>query len=145
MVWEGNMNTKDAVNYIKTLFNNYWGQQLKYKCGYDNVAMKTPNDQVPYAELNVIHVMADQATLTGTEGRRRFRQTGYVTVSIYVPSNTAMDLAYDLAQGTMNVFRRPPADCQINFSDFSFTEDDERYRDFFRIIVKMRFDYDYIF
>lgn len=139
------MNAKEATQYIKDLFNDYWYKTLKYKCGYDNLASKTPNEDEPYAELNVIHVMADQAALTGVEGQRRYRNVGYIAISIYVSSNTGMDEAYDLAQGTMNVYRRPPADCQINFSEFSFTEDDERYRDFFRIIVKIKFDYDYFF
>lgn len=139
------MNIKNAVLYMKELFNSYWGETLKYKCGYDNIASKTPNDNVPYAEMNIIHITADSASLTGFEGNRRFRQAGYITISIFVPSNTGMDEAYELAQGAMNVYRRPPADCQINFSGFSFTEDSERYRDFFRIIVKVKFDYDYIF
>ena len=111
------MNTKDAVKYIQELFNAYWGQQLKYQCGYDNLATKTPNENVPYAELNIIHVMADRAVLTGIDGKGRYRQTGY----------------------------RPPADCKINFTDFTFYEDGERYRDFFRIIVKIKFDYDYFY
>lgn len=139
------MNTKDAVKYIQELFNAYWGQQLKYQCGYDNLATKTPNENVPYAELNIIHVMADRTALTGVDGKGRYRQTGYVTVSIFVPSNTGVDTAYELAQGTMNVYRRPPADCKINFTDFNFYEDGERYRDFFRIIVKIKFDYDYFY
>lgn len=139
------MNTKDAVRYIKSLFDNYWRNELHYQCIYDNLAGKAPNANEPYAVFDIFHTLADRAAFMGVSAKSKYRQIGYVAISLYVPANTGVENAYELAQGTMNVYRRPPSDCQVNFTEFSFTEDPERYRDFFRIIVKVKFDYEYYF
>lgn len=137
------METKEAVKYMKTLFHDYWTKELKYKAGYDNLASKAPDENDPYAEFRIFHVTADRSAFMGTAAKERYRQDGRIVISLYVPSNTGVESAYEYTQGIMNVFRRPPADCQIFFTDFTFAEDPERYRDFFRIVIQIRFQYDY--
>ena len=136
--------TKEAVRYMKDIFVNYWHKELKYYCVYQNLMGKTPPENQPYAKFDIIHLSADRVTLNG-RNKTKFRQRGFINIQIFVPTNTGVEDAYDYAQNVMNLYRRPPHDCPINFSTFDFKESDLRYNDFYKIRVSIGFDYDYHF
>jgi len=138
------MQVKDAVFYMKKLFTDYWCKELKYKCIFQNILGDTPIDNVPFAKMDLVHSYADRATLMGMN-KTKYRNRGLIYIQLFVPSNTGMDNAYELAQSTMNIYRRPPHDCQINFHGFRFEESTLRYKDFFKVTVIVGFDYDYHF
>lgn len=138
-------NTIDNVNYMKKLFADFWktkGYNPKHVI-YPNMIGTTPPTDVPFAVFDVIHTGADRCALTGLN-HSRFRQNGFITIQLLFPANTGMKNAYPLVQEVLNVYRKPPHDCQINFTEFSFRESDIRYKDFYKITVTIHFDYDYL-
>lgn len=138
------MRILEATDYMKELFTQYWCKDLKYYCTFQNILGATPRQDQPFAVFNIRHYSANRATFNGLN-KTKYRQMGYINIDLYVPYNSGMDNAYELAEGTMNLYRRPPSDCQINFSGFGFNESDTLYKNFFKVQVSIRFDYDYHF
>ena len=138
-------NTIDNVNYMKKLFADWWkekGYNPKYVV-YQNVLSTTPTENVPFAVFDIVHTGADRCALTGIS-HARFRQSGFVTVQLLVPTNTGLKELYNLTQEILNLYRKPPADCPINFGGFSFRESDIRYKDFFKCTITIGFNYDFL-
>lgn len=138
------MNTGEAVNYMKELFTEYWCKELKYYCIYQNILGQTPIDNQPFAKFDLMHTYLDRASFNGMN-KTKYRQKGFIYIQVFVPINTGMDNAYELAQAILNIYRRPPSDCQINFNDFRMKESDLRYKDFYKVTLSIGFDYDYHF
>lgn len=137
--------TLDNVQYMKKLFSDYW-KQKKFDTKniiFPNMIGTTPTDNTTFAIFNVIHTGADRCALTGVS-HARFRQQGYLSIQLLFPANKGMKNNYEIVQEVLNVYRRPPHDCPINFSDFSFRESDIRYKDFYKVTVTIHFDYDYL-
>lgn len=138
------MNTLQATEYMKELFSQFWIKELKYPYAFQNILATTPREDVPFAVFNVQHYSAHRATLNGLN-KTKYRQQGYLDIQLFIPSNTGMEQGYDLAEKILNIYRRPPHDCLINFENFSLSESNTIYKNFFKISVSVRFDYDYHF
>lgn len=138
------MKTYDAVKYMEKIFADYWNKQLKYYCIYPNQIGKTPSTNDIFAKFDIVHMSADRATLNGLS-KTKYRQQGFINIEVFVPVNTNMETAYELTQNILNLYRRPPHDCQINFTSFDFSEGTLRYKDFCKINIYINFDYDYHF
>lgn len=138
------MDILEATDYMKELFTQFWVKEKKYYCTFQNILGATPKTDEPFAVFNVRHYSASQATFMGLH-KTKYRHQGFLNIDIYIPYNSGMDEGYALAQSVLNIYRRPPADCQINFSYFSFSENDTLYKSFFKLQLSVKFDYDYHF
>ena len=138
------MTILDATDYMKELFTEYWVREKKLHCSFQNILTATPREDEAFAVFRVNHYTANRASFNGLN-RTKYRQQGYLNIDIYVPYNDGMDNAYALAQDVLNIYRRPPHTCQINFSYFGLTETDTLYKNFFKVQVSVKFDYDYHF
>ena len=113
------MKTYDAVKYMEKIFADYWNKQLKYYCIYPNQIGKTPSANDIFAKFDIVHMSADRATLNGLS-KTKYRQQGFINIEIFVPVNTNMETAYELTQNVLNLYRRPPHDCQIKYQPLYF-------------------------
>lgn len=133
--------TSYYTRYMQTLFHNYWKKGKKLQVVYQNLIGKTPAGTDPFAQVGVIHTSANRCALTGVS-HGRFRHRGILNIKIFIPTNTGLDDGYKYVDDVLAIYRNPPSDCEINFSGFSFVEQDMRYKDFFCMNITIDFDYD---
>lgn len=128
--------------YMRSLFNDYWKKTNKRYVVYQNLIGKTPppSDQ-PFAVVDVIHTSANRCVLTGRH-KGRFRHRGVLNIRVFIPANSGMKNGYQYTDEILDIYRNPPSDCEINFSGFSFVEQDQRYKDFYCVNITIDFDYD---
>lgn len=139
------MNTLQATDYMKKLFSDYWEKKLNFPCFYQNIRNFKPKANTPFAKFKVIHTSMKRATLTGHNGKAKYRNVGIIDIEVYVPENTGMDNIITYCENILNIYRKPPFDCLINFEGLGFVEGYEKYSGFCMITVSVHFDYDYIF
>ena len=91
---------KAAISEILGLFRTAWlaAGQSDNQVKYDNVGKTTvpPTGNTPWARVGLRHTRSEQATLAGTDGRRRFDRNGILTIQIFVPPGKGLAEASDL-------------------------------------------------
>ena len=138
------MKPTQARDYILNMFNEHW-KPLGYQAYYQNIDNTVTVVDEPYCTVSVNNIGADRATLTGFNKTSRYRYKGVIHIGLFVPSNTGYDKAYDLGTNILNLYRKPPNDCEINFSDFSMIEESLKYTNFAKLNLFINFSYDYFF
>lgn len=139
------MNPIQARDYTLQLFDNLWREQLNYQAYYQNIDNKVTLIEEPYAQVSIINGSADQVTLKGIDKTNRYRYFGILSIGIFVPSNKGLDVAYDLGTRVLNIYRRPPVSCEIDYTGFRMVESTVLYKNFAKLNVIVNFNYDYFY
>jgi len=90
---------REAINEILGLFQTAWDAvQNPDLVKYDNVVNDDvpPATQVPWARVALRHTTAEQASLSGASGTRRFERKGILTIQIFEPPGKGLSGATDL-------------------------------------------------
>lgn len=136
------MKPSQSIDYMFTMINDYWNKSLGYKILFQNINAFKPTTDEPYLVCHTYHTDSDRVCLTGLDGKGRYRESGYLFFDMYVPSNTGITKSLDLADEIINLFRRPPLDCQITFSDWRKQEAFSEFTNFTKLTIRISFSYD---
>lgn len=138
------MNSLQASDYMKKIFVDYW-KAKGYPCYFQNIENSKTKDQEPYAKIDVYHTRMKRLTYTDMSGKCKYLHSGILSIKLFVPRNKGVDDIITYAEEVLNLYRKPPLDCKINFDDCTFMETTNEYSAFFQVNVLIDFNYEYVF
>lgn len=137
---------RQAITEILTLFKTAWeatesGDLVKY----DNVANDNvpPTTQVSWARVKTRHTTAQQASLSGALGTRRFERHGILTIQIFEPTGKGLSGATDLPKIIQDAYEGEETANGVWFRDVVLNEIGPD-GDFFQTNIVASFEYDQI-
>jgi hypothetical protein len=104
---------EQAFDQIMTLFKSAWdsgasGVAVHWPNVRNDVdgARNTPADSADeWARISIQHSSGRQVSIGSPDGSRQFRQSGLITVEIYVPHSKGTARAWQLVRVALNAFR----------------------------------------
>jgi len=128
----------EAREAIYAAFLTAWGSTTDV--ARDNEAF-VPVEGSPYVRLSVRHIGRSQRTL-GRVGNRNFGSLGAVFIQVFVPINTGLKAADDLAKAAQDVFEGVTlATVEVSFLDVIVRETGPDGK-WFGMVVQANFDYE---
>lgn len=140
---------KTAIDSINGLFLAAWtaapASQSADRIKWDNVGATStpPAGAEAWARFVLRHGPSAQATLSGTQGNRRFRRTGVITIQIFQPSGRGLTGGQDLAKIIQDAYEGVTTPDGVIFRGVQINEVGED-GDFFQTNVVTTFEYDEI-
>lgn len=115
-----------AITEILGLFRTAWlaAGQADGRVKYDNVGKSSvpPSGNSPWARVVLRHTGAQQASLSGPAGKRRWERHGIITIQIFVPAGKGLAEVVDLPKIVQDAFEGQTTTNGAWFRDVTINE-----------------------
>lgn len=97
------MTYDEGRDAICNVFYNVW--ESIWPVAWGDLPATPPATETPWARVVLKHTNGRQSSLAGEVGTRRFTNSGFILISIFVPTGNANKTAYTLAQVISNAYK----------------------------------------
>lgn len=98
------MSPLDAIDAMFGVFKAVW-DPLGFEAFYDDKTGKKPTSDLVWARATIQHATGNQSSLPNASGKRRYTETGTITVQVFAPVGDGSTAGYEAATSVRNAYR----------------------------------------